>query len=145
LIPRVVSPGYAQGFELRAVEYKMSKRFLFCVPPICSWMIGAGLGFGVHTAAAADCLAEPNRDAPEGLHWYYRIDRENDRKCWYLRTLMPRPPESPAVEPQRAARPVARPPAHTAAQRGKPALSESDAAALFLEFLRWKEQQKGAQ
>jgi hypothetical protein len=40
---------------------------------------------------------------------------------------------------------VARPPAHTAAQRGKPALSESDEAALFLEFLRWKEQQKSAQ
>jgi len=59
----------------------MSKRFLFCVPLICSWMIGAGLGFGAHTAAAADCLAEPNRDAPEGLHWYYRVDRENDRKC----------------------------------------------------------------
>jgi len=124
----------------------MSKRLLFYVPVICSRMIGAGLGVGAHTAAAADCLAEPNRDAPEGLHWYYRIDRENDRKCWYLRTLMPRPPEPAAAEPQRAsARPVARPPAHAAAQRGKPSLSESDEAALFLEFLRWKEQQKSAQ
>jgi hypothetical protein len=124
----------------------MSKRLLFSVPLICSWMIGAGLGVGVHAAAAADCLAEPNRDATEGLHWYYRIDRENDRKCWYLRTLMPRPPEPPAAELQRApTRPVARPPARTAAQRDKPSLSESDEAGLFLEFLRWKEQQKSAQ
>jgi hypothetical protein len=123
----------------------MSKRFLVCVRLICSWTIGAGLGFGAHTAAAADCLVEPNRDAPEGLHWYYRVDRENDRKCWYLRTLMPRPPEPAAAEPQRAlARPAVRPPVRPAAQRVKPPLSESDEAALFLEFLRWKEQQKSA-
>jgi hypothetical protein len=30
-------------------------------------------------------------------------------------------------------------------QRDKPPLSESEQAALYLEFLRWKEQQRGAQ
>ncbi len=36
------------------------------------------------TRAAADCLAEPNHAPAPGGHWYYRLDRVNDRKCWYL-------------------------------------------------------------
>ena len=35
-------------------------------------------------AAADDCLAAPKSQAPQGRHWYYRIDRVNGRKCWYL-------------------------------------------------------------
>jgi hypothetical protein len=35
--------------------------------------------------AADDCLAEPKGDAPQGQHWYYRIDRGTKRHCWYLR------------------------------------------------------------
>jgi hypothetical protein len=37
-------------------------------------------------SAADDCLAEPNGPAPQGQHWYYRIDHANNgRQCWYLR------------------------------------------------------------
>src|SRR5215204_2920355 len=35
-------------------------------------------------AAADDCLAAPKSQAPQGRHWYYRVDRVNGRKCWYL-------------------------------------------------------------
>ena len=35
--------------------------------------------------AAADCLAAPKGAAPQGQHWYYRLDRATKRKCWYLR------------------------------------------------------------
>ena len=35
--------------------------------------------------AADDCLAGPNAAAPQGSHWYYRVDRANHRNCWYLR------------------------------------------------------------
>ncbi|WP_027574171.1 hypothetical protein [Bradyrhizobium sp. WSM1743] len=35
--------------------------------------------------AAADCLAAPKDAAPQGQHWYYRLDRTTKRKCWYLR------------------------------------------------------------
>lgn len=35
--------------------------------------------------AAADCLASPKGVAPQGQHWYYRLDRSTKQKCWYLR------------------------------------------------------------
>jgi hypothetical protein len=35
--------------------------------------------------AASDCLASPKGTAPEGQHWYYRLERSTKRQCWYLR------------------------------------------------------------
>lgn len=35
--------------------------------------------------AASDCLASPKSTAPEGQHWYYRLERATKRQCWYLR------------------------------------------------------------
>lgn len=35
--------------------------------------------------AASDCLASPKGTAPQGQHWYYRLDRATKRQCWYLR------------------------------------------------------------
>ena len=35
-------------------------------------------------AAATECLSAPKGDTPTGGHWYYRTDRVNKRKCWYL-------------------------------------------------------------
>jgi hypothetical protein len=35
--------------------------------------------------ATAKCLQAPAGQAPEGEHWYYRLDRESQRKCWYFR------------------------------------------------------------
>ena len=31
-----------------------------------------------------ECKLKPGDAAPAGLHWYYRVDRVNDRHCWYL-------------------------------------------------------------
>ena len=36
------------------------------------------------SADAEDCIAKPNAPAPQGEHWYYRIDRANNRQCWRL-------------------------------------------------------------
>jgi hypothetical protein len=37
------------------------------------------------THAADECLAKPNGPAPQGQHWYYRIDHaNNNRQCWRL-------------------------------------------------------------
>jgi hypothetical protein len=37
------------------------------------------------TASAADtCLTAPNKPAPQGSHWYYRVERPSQRKCWRL-------------------------------------------------------------
>lgn len=35
--------------------------------------------------AASDCLASPKGDAPQGQHWFYRLERSTKRQCWYLR------------------------------------------------------------
>ncbi|AWM07153.1 hypothetical protein [Bradyrhizobium symbiodeficiens] len=36
-------------------------------------------------SADADCLASPKGAAPQGQHWYYRLERTTKRQCWYLR------------------------------------------------------------
>jgi len=46
---------------------------------------GMGMGETADTARADDCLAAPSSAAPKGGHWYYRLDRASQRKCWYLR------------------------------------------------------------
>jgi hypothetical protein len=38
--------------------------------------------------AADDCLTEPKGDAPQGQHWFYRIERSSKRHCWYLRSAL---------------------------------------------------------
>ena len=139
-------------------------RIVLCVPAISAGMIGAALAIGVSPVVAADCLAEPNRDAPPGQHWYYHLDHANDRKCWYLHATVPGVPRRrrrwncnrcvrsggrwPPPEPQR--RQAA--PARCELQRRQVAApqrpaqrSEAEEAALYLEFLRWKEQHRDAQ
>jgi outer membrane biosynthesis protein TonB len=34
--------------------------------------------------AAETCLAAPKGTAPQGSHWYYRLERGSQRKCWRL-------------------------------------------------------------
>ena len=51
-----------------------------------SLLAGMPLATVSHGAAPAadDCLSKPKGLAPEGSHWYYRIDRASKRQCWYL-------------------------------------------------------------
>jgi hypothetical protein len=39
-----------------------------------------------HDDASATCMEAPVGQAPEGKRWSYHLDREDHRKCWYLRT-----------------------------------------------------------
>jgi hypothetical protein len=34
--------------------------------------------------AADACITKPNSEAPQGSHWYYRVDRAVHRQCWFL-------------------------------------------------------------
>jgi hypothetical protein len=36
------------------------------------------------SAVAETCLTAPKGQAPEGSHWYYRLERPSMRKCWRL-------------------------------------------------------------
>ena len=73
------------------------------IPVVVVLPVAFGYGsMGIGTAHAEDkraeenCLGAPNTLAPRGSHWYYRTDRVNQRKCWYLRT------EGPAIQEQAA-------------------------------------------
>src|SRR5271156_2021604 len=51
-----------------------------------SLLAGAPLTTVTHgaTTVADDCLSGPKGHAPQGAHWYYRVDRSTKRHCWYL-------------------------------------------------------------
>ena len=49
-------------------------------------LLVSGIDVGMpDTARADDCLTAPNSPAPQGTHWYYHVDRVDQRKCWYVR------------------------------------------------------------
>jgi hypothetical protein len=49
-------------------------------------LAGTGLMSAVCAPARAadDCLRAPNQQTSAGGHWRYRVDRQHQRKCWYL-------------------------------------------------------------
>jgi hypothetical protein len=67
------------------------------------WGIDVG---APHTARADDCLTEPNSSAPQGTHWYYHVDRTNQRKCWHVRATS-QPAQQVAAQATSEAAPAA--------------------------------------
>ena len=53
--------------------------------------------------AAETCLSAPNAVAPDGGHWYYRIDRSTKRHCWYVRDDKRSPGEPQVLSPAASA------------------------------------------
>ena len=138
--PRLVPRSCVAPRAPRSAMEPVSMRIVPCVPVISAAAIGAALAIGSGSALAADCLTKPSRDAPSGQHWYYRLDRGTDRKCWYLHATVTGASEAPGMELQ-SVRPQRR---QAAAPQRPAARSEADEAALYLEFLRWKEQHRDA-
>jgi hypothetical protein len=70
-------------------------------------LLTAQVSFGAQ--AADECLARPGASGPKGTHWYYRVNREDGRHCWYLSSqaaqtnsrprLMMRESSSPSPQP----------------------------------------------
>jgi hypothetical protein len=63
---------------------------------------GVGVGAPANIAGADACLTAPNSPAPQGSHWYYRLDWATQHKCWYLRA--PGQPAQQAAAPATLAR-----------------------------------------
>ena len=116
-----------------------------------SALLASGLGVSVpaNTAYAVDCLAAPNSSAPQNSHWYYRTDRAQQRKCWYVRAT-DQPSQQAAGQTARNAAPAQ--PSQSApaanqyslasfkdymAQRGSANLSDKDVEKLYVQFLEW--------
>jgi hypothetical protein len=60
-------------------------------------------------ATADECLAKPNAPSPRGSHWYYRIDRANNRHCWYLRPVPSNAGQNETTQTRASVTPTARP------------------------------------
>jgi hypothetical protein len=59
---------------------------------------------GTPARAADDCLSGPKHQTSAGGHWYYRLDRQNRRKCWYLADEGQKIDRVPAAKPQPSVR-----------------------------------------
>jgi hypothetical protein len=56
-----------------------------CVPAMLAMVfIALTIRAGGAESAGNDCVAKPNFAAPQGSHWYYRVDRTANRRCWFL-------------------------------------------------------------
>ena len=60
---------------------------MFFVPAILIMPLATGL-VTVQTSRAEpavdECKTKPDSSAPTGSHWYYRVNRADQRHCWYL-------------------------------------------------------------
>lgn len=82
------------------------------------------LTFGSVARAAEACLAAPNAPAPQGSHWYYRIERPSLRKCWHLvandrKVQSDAAPTSPQPDLDEADEPASTPAAHAPAPQAE--------------------------
>ena len=63
----------------------MRERSAMLASVMLAFVLIAGLVLqSTRSADAEDCIAKPNGPAPQGEHWYYRIDHANNRQCWRL-------------------------------------------------------------
>jgi hypothetical protein len=99
-------------------------------------MLGAlgSMAFSVAARSADNCLTEPNRDPPDGRHWYYRVDQANNRRCWHLG-------EAGLVVQRSVPETASQAPAAPPAPR-ETGISRAQRDALFQDFIRWNEVQR---
>lgn len=88
--------GLVESCVMRNRETRMGNRAAKLISTlVASIVVGAPLAAVSQNAptassmanAAPDCLAAPKDAAPQGQHWYYRLERTTKRKCWYLRAV----------------------------------------------------------
>ena len=61
------------------------------------------------TPVAEDCLSAPNSEAPQAMHWYYRLNRTTRKQCWYLGPNDAKGRAAAARKARGSAKPVAEP------------------------------------
>jgi len=75
----------------------MSRQFAFVASMIALASLCVPAIFPSSGHAAETCLAAPTQPAPQGSHWYYRLERATQRKCWRL-VKLDQPPQSAAKQ-----------------------------------------------
>jgi hypothetical protein len=95
--------------------YVVNRTAKFVSAIAASVLAGALLTSMPCSAAGApdDCLSAPTGAAPQGQHWYYRIDRATKRQCWYVREQADKTSQSAAPKASASARAPVRQPEAT--------------------------------
>jgi hypothetical protein len=79
----------------------MPKRLSSYMLAVTAGLSAVVILLGPHRAlAAGDCLAQPDDHAAATGHWYYRLDRINNRKCWHFVGSEPATPPAEAADVQ---------------------------------------------
>jgi hypothetical protein len=84
--------------------------------------------------AADECKTKPGSSAPPGSHWYYRINRTDQRRCWFLGPEGAKVRSQARETPSNVSSPTRTPPRENAVEtaRAKPVPVEP-AQKIFLE------------
>ncbi len=87
----------------------MPQRMTPFVPAILVILLAAVALTARPGVAADECVTKHASEAPEGSHWYYRLDRANNRRCWFLgpADTKLRTRQAASHQPQPAAKPDA--------------------------------------
>jgi hypothetical protein len=87
--------------------YMPSRTAKIVAAVVASFLAGAAFTILSHSPAGAadECLSAPNDQAPQGSHWYYRLDRATNRQCWYLKDQSEKASQQAAQPSQQAAQP----------------------------------------
>jgi hypothetical protein len=92
--------------------------------------------------APDQCLGGPDRQAPDGSHWYYHLDRETHHKCWYLGQQGAKVRHVATPRSERAGKPAV---AETAVERPAATLAVAVVEAAQDQTPRWSDPPKPAE
>jgi hypothetical protein len=133
----------AEGINVMSARIR---RPIWSIPFVCAILVPSlSISVPPNTARAADCLNAPNSSAPENSHWFYRTDRAQQRKCWYLRAANQPPQQGavPTANEAALAKPSQSVPAPSPySQQQSTKLSDRDVEKLYAEFLEWSRHAK---
>jgi len=65
----------------------MTRQMILFAPAILIMPLATGLitaQTSLADPAVNECKAKPDSTAPSGSHWYYRVNRTDNRHCWFL-------------------------------------------------------------
>ena len=116
-------------------------------------MLGLAISVPANTTFAGDCLTAPSSSATPNSHWYYRTDRTQQRKCWYVRAVNDSSDQRAAqvargTPSTQSSQPISRTAPSLAnfkvfvAQNGGAKLSDEEVQELYAEFLEWNRRAK---
>lgn len=78
---------FTSAFAIRFGDGSMERSILGrSIPVVAVVAVTISLTGQSSFSEAIQCRTSPGTSAPQGMHWYYRVDRTNNQHCWYLQS-----------------------------------------------------------